>query len=211
MYRNYNEKYFILDDEKYFSLSGCQMNGNDIYYTSNNSNVSYKVKYKAKKKFERKLMLYIAISKEGISKPFFCPSGLAVNKEVYINSCLKKVLLPFIREKHSEKPIIFWPDKASSHYARDSIRFLIAKSVPFVPKIRNPTNVPQIRPIEDLFGFLATEVYKGGWSAKDLPQLKRRIKKCLNEIDLNIVHTMCSKISTFLRKVGREGPYSCCH
>ena len=35
MYRNFGKWCFILDDEKYFTLSGSQMPGNNIYYTSN--------------------------------------------------------------------------------------------------------------------------------------------------------------------------------
>ena len=39
----------------------------------------------------------------------------------------------------------------------------------------NPTETPQVRPIEDFFGVLATHVYQGDWVAKDTEALKRRI------------------------------------
>ena len=53
------------------------------------------------------------ISEKGFSKPWFKPSGLAINEDVYQNECLKKILIPFLQKHH-----VFWPDKASSHYAK---------------------------------------------------------------------------------------------
>jgi hypothetical protein len=50
-------------------------------------------------------------------KSYFCKSGLNIRKEIYINQCLKKITLPFIREYHNNRPYVLWPDKALSHLA----------------------------------------------------------------------------------------------
>lgn len=143
---------FILDDESYFPLSKSQVPGNDIYYTMNPKTTPPSVKFKFKKKFEAKVMLYIAVSDRGVSEPYFKPSGLAINQEIYQKECLAKILVPFIEKHHNDGNYVFWPDKASSHYAKKTIQFLNDAKIPFVPEERNPTNFPQCRPIEDFFG-----------------------------------------------------------
>lgn len=173
LYRHFGKKSFILDDEKYFPFSGSQMPGNDTYYTKDPSTTPDHIKLKFKKKFEPKIMLYIAISDKGMSKPVFHKGGLAVNQKVYEEKCLKKVLIPFIKKYHQDNNYIFWPDKASSHYAKKTSEFLHNNKIAFVPKERNPTNLPQCRPVEDFFGYLASIVYKHGWRAKNHDQLER--------------------------------------
>ncbi len=43
--------------------------------------------------------------------------------------------------------------------------------------------VPQIRPIEDIWGILKQMVYTENCQARDLDQLARRIREKINEID----------------------------
>ena len=40
------------------------------------------------------------------------------------------------------------------------------KKIEFLPKIINPVNTPKLRPIEDFWGILKTNVYENNWSAK---------------------------------------------
>lgn len=186
------------------------MSGNDSFYSSDKDKTESPVKHKYKSKFEPKVLLYIAISRKGISKPYFVPSGLAIKSSVYIK-CLKKYLLPFIQQYHNDNNFIFWPDKASAHYAGDTQKFLRANNIPFVPKERNPTDLPQCRPIEDFFGILSGFVYENGWEAQNIAQLKRRINYCLKKVDLNVVQRMCGNVKKNLRKVADNGPTSRVH
>lgn len=212
MYRNYSAgTSFILDDEKYFTLSGPQMPGNDLYYSDDPRNAPACVKYRFKKKFEQKVMLYIAVSDKGVSAPFFKTSKLAVYQDVYKNDCLRPILIPFIKKYHKIDKYVFWPDKASSHYARCVVDFLTAENVPFVPKSRNPTNLPQCRPIEDFFGQLAQMVYKGNWKADNVSKLINRIKFCLRKMDMSGVQRACQHIRKNLRTVSEKGPFSRVH
>jgi glutamine cyclotransferase len=120
-------------------------------------------------------------------------------------------LLPFISKYHSENNKVFWPDKASSHYATKTIDFLRANNVKYVDKYRNLTNVPQCRPIEDLFGYLSGKVYSNGWSANNLTKLENRIKYCLKNIDINVVQRSVDSVKKRLRKCAEEGPFAFCH
>ncbi len=169
------------------------------------------VKFKFKKKFEPKIMLYIVISSKGISKSLFRKSGITVTKEIYIEECLKKISLPFIKKNHLDGNYMFWPDRASSHYAKNTQEFLRHEGINFGPKERNTTNLPQCRPIEDFFGYLSDLVYKRGWKAENVDQLERRIKNCSKKVDMNVIQTMFRSIKSKLRNVAVNGPYAGVH
>jgi hypothetical protein len=66
-------------------------------------------------------MVWLAISNRGISQPFVTPSGNAINAKTYIKECINKRLVKFIGKHHSDQNFIFWPDLASSHYAKDTL------------------------------------------------------------------------------------------
>lgn len=211
MTTNYAGKSLVLDDESYFPLSKSQMPGNNRFYTQDIETTPPNVKYKFKHKFEPKVMLYIAISDKGISKPYFKEGGLAINAETYQNECLKKILIPFVHKYHSDKNFVFWPDKASSHYAKTTQELLKSKNINFVPKERNPTNLPQCRPIEDFFGNLSSLVYKNNWRAKNCEELKKRIRSCIRKMDPNPIQMSCRGIFRKLRLTADNGPYATVH
>lgn len=58
-------------------------------------------------------------------------------------------------------------------------KIYIFYKMPFVP-----TNLPQCRPIEDIFGGLSSVVYEKGWKTKCTKQVKTRIRKSLKWIGL---------------------------
>ena len=68
---------------------------------------------------------------------------------------------------------VFWPDKATTHYAKNTQELLINSGVDFVEKNIYPTNLPQCRPIENYFGRLSQLVYAGGWCAKNSKAYKK--------------------------------------
>lgn len=209
LYKHYRNVDFVLDDEKYFTLSHSI---NDSFMSSpTKSKTPESVEFKAKQKYEPKILLWIAISNRGISRPLLRRSGLAINQKVYENECLKKRLIPFLREYHSDNNYLFWPDKASSHYAGGPIKFLQQNNVKFMPKVLNPTNIPQCRPIEDFFGIMVDKVYKKGWKAENLQQLSNRIRNCLKKVDMNVVKRSINSIKKRLLKVGRKGPMAAVH
>jgi hypothetical protein len=138
-YPGYN---FIIDDVSYFTLSHTTQSGNDVFYSNNIEKTPEIVKYKFQSKYEEKVLVWIAISPKGISKPYFRNSGLAINRYVYRDECLDPFLIPFINKYHKDDIYVFWPDQASAHYAKEVQDYLNTKEVPFVPKSINPSNMP---------------------------------------------------------------------
>ena len=60
MLENYQNLHFILDDESCFTLSNSTLSGNNTYYSYDVNNAPNDIKFKSKKKFEPKLMVWIA-------------------------------------------------------------------------------------------------------------------------------------------------------
>ena len=60
-------------------------------------------------------------------------------------------------------------------YGSNVVQLLNDHNIKFVPKSENPPNTPEIRCIENFWGFIKREVYKDGWEAENLDQLRTRI------------------------------------
>lgn len=205
LWRKTKDISIIMDDESYFTLSHSSINGNDIFYSSDSNLTPPKVKYKEKAKFEKKILVWIAASPKGLSEPYLVPSGMAINKEIYKTECIQRRLLPFINTNYSEDEYLLWSDLASSHYANNVLDFMRQNNINFVEKNENPANVPEVRPIENYFGYLKGKVYEDGWEAKNLDQLARKIRKCLKNIDLKVIQELFSNTRARLDKVRRYG------
>ena len=205
LYRKFPGFTWILDDESYFTFSHSSIKGNNLFYTSNHKRTSPNVKYLKKSKFEPKLLVWMAISAKGFSVPYFIPSGLAINQYLYKEECLKKRLIPFIKQHHSNDQYVFWPDLASSHYAKSVVEYLRDQNVNFVEFKDNPPNVPEIRPIENFWSILKSYVYDGNWKAENYDQLRERIKYCMKKVDMSVVQGMISSIPSKLNTIRRHG------
>ena len=118
--------------------------------------------------------------------------------------------MPFIEKYHHKKKVLFWPDLARSHYGLKVMEYLDQNGIHFVSQQKNPQNSPQARPVETLWSILAQMVYAGAWEAKSINQLKKRIMKKLNELDIKVVQTMFLDIRKILRKIVDKEPYEAC-
>ncbi len=205
VYRKLQKKSAIIDDESYFTLSHSSINGNGSYYSSNKSETPASVKYRKKRKFEPKVLVWLAGSDKGLSRPFFVPSGLAVNKIIYEEECIKKRLVPFINTHHADGNYLFWPDLASSHYATTVTDCYKAHNIKFVKKVDNPPAVPEVRPIEDFWSILKGKVYENNWQAKNLDQLRDRIKLCLKKMDPDLVKRLFGSTRLRVSRVRTKG------
>lgn len=195
----------VIDDESYFTLSNSNVNSNVGFYSSNVKDTPASVKYWTKTKFEQKLLVYLAFSEQGISKPYFVPSGLAVNQKVYKEECIQKILIPFLKKHHPDNNYLFWPDLASSHYAKTVVQYFIDEKLNFVAKEDSPANVPECRPIEDFWSILKGLVYKGNWKAENLDQLKKRIQYYLKKVDIELIQRLARSVTGRLDNVRRNG------
>ena len=201
----YKNREWILDDESYFTLSHSTISGNKFFYSSDVSLTPANVKYATKAKYEDKLLVWLAMSRKGISKLFITPSGLAINQHIYKEECINKRLIPFIEKYHSQDEIIFWPDLATSHYAESVCDFLIESKIDYVGKYENPANLPECRPIERFWAVLKSKVYEDEWKADNTKQLDQRIRYCCKNLEENFLTTLFDSMLKNLKAVAREG------
>ena len=92
----------ILDDEKYFILSGDNVAGNMFFYTTNPTTAPEDIKFQKKKKFESKIMIWMAISSRGVSDVYVHQGKQAVRQGTYLEQCIDKRLIPFIEKYHAD-------------------------------------------------------------------------------------------------------------
>ena len=143
---------------------------------------------------ESKLLVWICIYDKGISPPIFQKSGLAVNKSVYLDK-VKRGLVIFIEKHHSDGKYKFSPDLASSHYAKVEVYYFRAKKINLVQKIDNPAQVQEARPIEDFWSILKGYVFENDWRAKNLDELKNKIRLCIRNLDPALVQRLMATSS----------------
>ena len=129
------------------SFSGSSCTGNHQYYSSDTKLTPSIVKYAGTRKSCQRLFVWEAISKNIISKIEFLDQVM-VNQGVYVK-LPKKTLRSFIFKNHqSFQNVVFWPDKATGHYARSIADWLESENISYIPKDENPPNCPPVRPIE---------------------------------------------------------------
>ena len=68
--------------------------------------------------------------------------------------------------------------------------------------------MPQLRPIEDLWGIAKQEVYKGGWTPTSEQQLESRIRKALLSIDAELPRRMIEGVWWRVRLAAKRGASS---
>ena len=81
------------------------------------------------------------------------------------------------------------------------------EDVKFVPKEINPPNVPQTRPVENFWGFLAQKVYEGGWEAHTKQQFIRRIESKMKEFHTFFVESLLEGVNEKVKSKGDNGVY----
>ena len=69
----------------------------------------------------------------------------------------------------------------------------------------NPTCEPEARAIEDWWAILKREVYKDGWTAKNVNQLKIRIMSCVRNIYVKVVQDLAGSTHKRLDQIRRYG------
>ena len=161
LYRKlFNASDLIMDDEKYFKLTGNNVIGNRYFYSTDPATAPPKVNFQCKTKFEAKVMIWMGMSSKGTSDIYVHKSIQAVYQETYLKECINKRLLAFIAKYHSNGNYLFWSDLAKAHYSNIVQQCLTEKNIPFVSRVDNPPNVPQVRQIEIVWTVLERKIYE---------------------------------------------------
>ena len=163
-----NDFQVVMDDEKYFMLTGHLVSTDRVYYISNKAATSSDCKFKQTCKCEPKTLVWIVISTNGMSSPFFAKQKQAINRKTYLKECIVKRLILFINSYHLKEKVLFWPDLASSHYSNMVTSYLGQNDIQFIDKHFYPQNCSQARLIKTLWSILKHMVYDQGWEPRNI-------------------------------------------
>ena len=136
------------------------------------------------------------MSKDGLSKPYFHDSKGSIDSKVYINKCLRPILVPFIRERYNDDNYVFWPDLASCHYSFETIEYLNSPNYRMrlkgwqSPKCASSTSY---RKVPGKFGRLSV------WQRMEVKNKKQLIKWVTNPYGRRQIK---------VKKVANKRPYS---
>ncbi|CAF3473255.1 unnamed protein product [Rotaria socialis] len=189
---------------------GNNVCGNRYFYSTDPSSAPPNIKFQGKKKFEPKVIIWMACSSKGISDIYVHRSKQAIDQHTYLKECINKRLLAFIERYHKDGNYLFWPDLANAHYAKVVQTRLNEKNVLYVRRQDNPPNVPQARPIEYIWAQLERKIYENNWEAKNVNTLIRRIRQKVKELDRIALQTMIRGTPMKRRAMRRNGLYSVC-
>lgn len=98
-----------------------------------------------------------------------------MNPEMYIDTYLKKRLLPFIEERNVL--VFIRPDLAPIHYSRAALQWFEENNIAVILKSANPPAVPEVRPIERYWPLCERELKTEPKAAKDDKEFKYRWKR----------------------------------
>ena len=177
-----NDYDLIINDEKFFKLSGNNALGNRYFYSTDPSAAPPNVQFQQKIKFESKVVIWMAISAKGIPNVYVHRGKQAVDQKMYLAECINRRLLPLVDKYRSNGNFLFCPDLARPHCSNIVQQQLNEKNIPYVSSVDNFTNVPQQHPIEISWTVLERKVDENNWEATNVDHLVRKIKQKIKKI-----------------------------
>ena len=186
----------LMDDETYVKLDFQQLPGQKFYAADKRGCVPEKYKYQKCDKFAKKVMIWQGICSCGSKTDVFITSE-TMTSDVYIAECLKKRILPFIKEHRSS--VKFWPDLAACHYSKKTVKWYIDNNVDYIPKEYNPPNCPQFRPIEKFWAIMKLKLKKSGGSIKNVKTMRSSWKRFASKVEPNVVQNLMRSIKKKVR------------
>ncbi|KAF2881984.1 hypothetical protein ILUMI_24187 [Ignelater luminosus] len=193
------EKIFIVDDETYCAINPNDVPGRKYYHCTSSEDVLPEKKFKPKKKFFKKFLIWQAMDEySNVSKPYIFTGTM--NWQTYLKERLSKRLIPFIKNRD----VIFLPDMTTSHYAVQCREFLKQNNVDFVTKVNNAPNTPPVRPIEKYWALLKREYAKRKTPAKNSNSFRRIMQTAAQKVLENNGPALISHLRKKLRQVGRK-------
>lgn len=187
----------VMDDETYVLCDFSQLPGQEYYTATSRGDVEEEFRTKRKSKFPKKFLIWQAICSCGERSKFFITSG-NVNSDIYVKECLQKRLLPFLRQ-HSI-PTFFWPDLASCHYSRQTLKWYSDNEVTFVPKEANPPNSPELRPVERYWALTKRNLKQTKQEVKTMDQLKIKWRTASQKVSKDTIKSLMGGIPEKLKQ-----------
>lgn len=192
---------FIIDDETYVKCDFRQLPGRNFYASKMRGSVPDRYKHVLVDKYAKKLMIWQALCSCGKKSKCYITSG-TMRTENYIEECLKKRLLPFIALHNC--PVVFWPDLASCHYSKDTVKFYQDNNINFVKVDHNPPNCPQLRPIEIFWALVKRKLKKTNGAANSIKTMTHKWNKVAATFNEKFVQKLMGRITRKTREFIRS-------
>lgn len=177
----------VMDDETYVLGSFSQLPGQEFYVSKGRGNVAKQFRTKKKTKFPKKFLVWQAICSCGERSRAFVTSG-SINSEIYMQECLQKRLLPFMSQH--KVSTFFWPDLASCHYSKATMKWYDDNNIVLVPKDSNPPNCPELRPIERYWALVKKILKLTNKEVKTIPTFKKMWTTATNKVPNTTIKSM---------------------
>lgn len=192
----------LVDDETYVKLDLKQNAGSKYYVATIRGKVLDKWKYIFVDKYAKKAMIWQGICSCGKKTRPFVTSSM-MNSDIYIEECLKKRVLPFIRQHRV--PVKFWPDLASCHYSKKTVEFYMSNNIDFVLKDCNPPNCPQFRPIEKFWAIVKAKLKKNAGVVENIKAMHAKWIYFSEKVMATVVQKLMGSIKRKVRNYLRTG------
>lgn len=128
-----------------------------------------------------------AICSCGLKSKEFVSTG-TVNTKIYVEECLKRRLLPFLKDHGCST--FFWPDHATCHYGKEALEFYRNNNITVVTKEANTPNCPQLRPTEKYWVHMKRKLKKTKSKATNEKDFRSKWRKQAKNIDETAVQRL---------------------
>lgn len=192
-------KKVIFSDEKKFNLDGPDC------YSCYWHDIRDKSVVRSKRNFGGGSVMVWGAFHYGGKLPI-CYITTRMNSSKY-NELLEDVLISFLDE-NSEDSFTFQQDNASIHVSKQSLEWFRQKQITVMEW---PACSPDLNPIENLWGILASKVYENGRQFNTVIELKDCIKGSWGEIEpdvlKNLVDSMPRRVFETIKSQGGHTKY----
>lgn len=149
----------------------------------------------------RGVMVWVAISADGVSRPLFIRPGAKIDATYY----QKNVLQPFFKRDPLWKPSrIFHQDSAPSHKAKSTLRYLDEKGIKYIKPQEWTPSSPDCAPCDFfLWGYLKSRLNKR--KPKTVTGLQKAIRQELRKIPQGMINNALRAWPKRLLQVHRAG------
>lgn len=195
----------VIDDETYVPADPNQVPGKEFYSEIPGVQLDQSQKVIKKEKYYKKFLIWQAISSSGkLSLPYIQEGAMKSN--IYLKECIRKRLIPFVKSINAEN-VFFWPDLATIHYTKDVLEELEKNNIKYVPKQKNPPNLPQARPIENFWALTKREFKKSVKKQCTLRNFKINWSRISKRVVENHGKSLFTNWTKKLSKIYNKGVY----
>jgi hypothetical protein len=126
----------------------------------------------------------------------------AMNSNLYEKECLKKRVLPFIRQHRVS--VKFWTNLDLCHCSKDTQKCSQDNNIDSIPKKFNPPNCPELRHIEIFCDIVNEYLFCDSGSALTVEKMYQKCNKHASKVNKSTVQLLMGHIKTNMRQIFRS-------